>query len=199
MLKLAACSSTVQSLIKKNAYDLAHEVDTFCAKPVVDYLVQSFLDDLYPLTPIIHIPSFVADVKDNRQSRDLKFFFLLISVLVATVCTLPGAFEQCKQLDGSFRFTSRKDMLEAGSQLTCQLRQPDYFDDLTLEQMASTFMLMFAHAQQGMFRRSIMLHSEVTMIIHQMELHLVGTYHKYNKIQQQICKRALWMNFTTER
>jgi hypothetical protein len=186
-------------LIKKTAYDLTHELDTFCARKVVDYLVQNFLDHLIPLTPIVHAPSFIADVKDNRQARDLKFFFLLISVLLGTVCTLPGTFDGCKKIDKSFRFTTRKEMLEAGTSLTVQLRPPNYFDTLTLDQMACSWLLMFAHGQQGMMRRSIMYHSEVTMIIHQMELHRIDTYHGLDKIQQQIRKKALWLNFTTER
>lgn len=166
---------------------------------MVEFLIQSFFDHLYPLAPAVHIPSFLADVQHNRQSRDLKFFALLISLLVVTVCTLPGAFEKCKELDSAFRFAQRKDMLEAGDRLIRQLSPSDYFDDPTLDQWACYFLLMLANGQQGLFRRADMHHAQAASILQQMNLDRVSTYQSLNKIKQQLGKKALWMNFTTVR
>jgi hypothetical protein len=186
-------------LVKKGANALAHELDTFCSKAVVDFLVSNFLGRMYPLVPVVHIPSFTNDLKNNRQSYDLKFFFLLISMLAATICALPGTFERCKEIDRTLRFTNRRDMLEAAGQLILQLRLPSYFDNLTLDQASCSLMLMFANAQQGLMRRAVMYHAEVTMMIHQMDLHRIGTYHRLNKIDQQRGEKLVWMIFTTER
>jgi len=189
----------VQNLAQKIESNLSRELESFCAKPVVNFLVQSFLDHLYPLAPAIHIPSFLADFHDNRQSRDLKFFNLLVSLTVVTLCTLSEAFERCKELDTAFRFATRKDMLEAGDQLIRHSSPSDYYDDLSLDQWACHFLMMLAMGQQGLMRRANMHHAQATSIFRQMNLHRVSTYHGLNKIKQQLGKKALWINFTTVR
>jgi len=189
----------VQDLAQKRACNLAQELELFCTTPVADSLIQSFLDHLYPLAPAVHIPSFLADYQANRQSCDIKFFTLLMSVLLVTACTLSGALEQCKELDPAFRFANCKEMLEAGDWLIRQLIPSDYYDDLSIDQWASHFLLMLATGQQGLMRRANMHHAQATSILRQMNLHRVSTYHGLDKIKQQLGKKALWMNFTTVR
>lgn len=189
----------MQDLAQKRACNLSQELELFCAAPVAEHLIQSFLDHLYPLAPAVHTPSFLADYQDNRQSRDIKFFALLMSVLLATVCTLSGALDRCKELDPAFRFTSCKEMLEAGEWLIRQLIPSDYYDDLSIDQWACHFLLMLATGQQALMRRANMHHAQATSILRQMNLHRVSTYRGLNKIQQQLGKKALWMNFTTVR
>jgi len=166
---------------------------------VVDFLVQSFLDQLYPLAPAIHTPSFLADLKDNRQSRDLKFLALLISVLVVTLCTLSGAYDRCKELDPAFRYATRKEMLEAGDGIVRHLSPPDYYDDPSLDQWAYHFLLMLACGNTGLMQRAYMHHAQAANVLKQKDLHRVGSYHGLSKIKQQLAKKALWMNFTTVR
>jgi len=189
----------VQTLAQKSACNLTQELDSFCSAPVVGFLIQSFLDQLYPLAPAVHTPSFLADLRDNRQSRDLKFFALLISILVATLCTLSGAFDRCKKLDPAFRFSSRKEMLEAGDQLIRHLSPSDYYDNSSLEQWAAHFLLLLATGQQGLMQRANMHHAQATSVLRQMNLHRVSGYQGLSKIKQQLGKKALWLNFTTVR
>jgi hypothetical protein len=123
----------------------------------------------------------------------------LVSILVATLCTLSQAFDRCKELDHAFRFATRKEMLEAGDRLIRHLSPSDYYDRPSLEQWASHFLLMLATGQQGLMPRANMHHAQATTILRQMNLHRASTYHGLNKIKQQLGKKALWMNFTTVR
>lgn len=189
----------LKSLDQKITYDLSQELDSFCAKVVVEFLVQSYLDHMYPLLPAVHAPSFLADFKNDRQSYDLKFFALLISVLTATACTLPKAFAGCKELDAFFRFTNRKEMLEAADRLMVQLRPVDYFDDLTLDQWAYSYFMLSANGQQGMMNRAMMHHAQCKAMFKQMNLHRLSTYRSLDNIMQQRAKKAFWMMFTSDR
>lgn len=184
---------------QKITYDLSQELDAFCAKVVVEFLVQSYLDHMYPLLPAVHAPSFFADFKSGRQSHDLKFFALLISVLTATVCTLPSALAGCKELDGSFRFTNRKEMLEATDRLMIQLRPSDYFDELTLDQWAYSYFMLSANGQQGFLNRGMMHHAQCKAMFRQLNLHRLSTYRSLDKITQQRARKAFWMMFTSDR
>lgn len=166
---------------------------------MTEFLIQSFLDHLYPLAPAVHTPSFLVDFKDNRHSRDFKFFALLVSMLLATVCTLSGVLDRCKELDPAFRFTTCQEMLEAGDWLIRQLMPADYYDDPTIDQWASHFLIMLATGQSGLMRRANMHHAQATSILRQMNLHRASTYNGLNKIKQQLGKKAIWMNFTTVR
>ena len=166
---------------------------------MVEHLIQSYVDHLYPLAPAVHIPSFLADYRNNRQAHDLKFFALLISVLLATVCSLSGEFDRCKEVDPALRFTSCKEMLEAGEWLIRQLIPADYYDDPLLEQWACHFLIMLASGEQALMRRANMHHAQATSILRQLNLHRISGYQGLNKIKQQLGKKALWMNFTAVR
>lgn len=157
------------------------------------------MDHLHPVTPAVHKPTFLARLSDNQQLHDPAFFSLLISVLVVTVCTLPGMIQSCKENDVSFTHATRKDMLETGERLILRIRPSDYYDVLSLDKWACAYFHVVANAQLTMVRRARVHHAEATFMAKELKLHVADAYTGLDQIEKQLRKKALWMQFTCER
>lgn len=183
----------------KNIYDLARALDTFCPRPIIGFLVQNFMDHIYPITPVVHKPTFLANLNDHRQLHDPTFFSVLISVLGVTVCTLPGMIQSCKDIDSNFTHASRKDMLETGERLMLYIRSSDYYDVLSVDKWACAYLHTVANGHLYLLPRAVMHHAEAAAMAKGLKLHVADAYKGLNQIEQQLRKKALWLHFTSER
>lgn len=55
-------------------------------------IIALFFDFVYPLTPIIHKPSFMADLHARREERDPLFFALVMSTVASTLVQMPRSY-----------------------------------------------------------------------------------------------------------
>lgn len=184
---------------ERNVYDLGRALDAFCSKKISDFLIQNFMDHLYPLTPVVHKPTFFARLNDRAHFHDPAFFSLVISILVTTVCTMPGMMRSCRQLDSSFTHAGRKEMMETGERLILRVRPSNHYDDLSIDKWACAYLHVVANAQLKLVRRALMHHSEANAMARHMGLHTVDAYEGLNHVERQLRKKALWMNFLSER
>lgn len=55
----------------------------------MDNIIGLFFDYVYPLTPALHRPSFLADLAARRDKSDPVFFALALVVLASTLVQVP--------------------------------------------------------------------------------------------------------------
>jgi hypothetical protein len=55
-------------------------------------IISLFFDFVYPLTPCIHKPSFMADLQTHREERDPLFFALVMSTVASTLVQVPRSY-----------------------------------------------------------------------------------------------------------
>lgn len=55
----------------------------------MDNIIGLFFDYVYPLTPALHQPSFLADLAARRDKSDPVFFALALVVLASTLVQVP--------------------------------------------------------------------------------------------------------------
>lgn len=55
----------------------------------MDNIIDLFFGYVYPLTPAVHRPSFMADLKARRDKTDPVFFALVLVVLASTLVQVP--------------------------------------------------------------------------------------------------------------
>ena len=55
-------------------------------------IIQLFFDFVYPLTPCIHRPSFMADLNDRREERDPLFFALVMRTVADMLVQVPRGY-----------------------------------------------------------------------------------------------------------
>ncbi|KAL7423959.1 hypothetical protein Q5752_001544 [Cryptotrichosporon argae] len=64
-------------------------LDQMLPLPFVDKMIGLFFDYVYPLTPCLHRPSFLADLAAQRDRRDPVFFALALAVVGSTLVQVP--------------------------------------------------------------------------------------------------------------
>ena len=73
-------------------YYRPHRLEDVASRETVLMILGLFFDYVYPLTPCLHKPSFMADVHARREERDPLFFALVMSTVASTLIQLPRSY-----------------------------------------------------------------------------------------------------------
>jgi hypothetical protein len=64
-------------------------LDQVVAPQVIQSVIGIFFDYVYPLTPCLHRPTFLADLAARKDKTDPLFFALTLVVLASTLVQVP--------------------------------------------------------------------------------------------------------------
>jgi hypothetical protein len=73
-------------------YYRPRRLDEIAPRETISLIIALFFDFVYPLTPCIHKPSFMADLHSRREERDPLFFALVMSTLASTLVQVPRSY-----------------------------------------------------------------------------------------------------------
>ncbi len=69
-----------------------HRLDDVAPRETIMLIISLFFDFVYPLTPCIHKPSFMADLQSRREEREPLFFALVMSTVASTLVQVPRSY-----------------------------------------------------------------------------------------------------------
>jgi hypothetical protein len=69
-----------------------HRLEEIAPRDTITLIIDLFFDFVYPLTPSIHKPSFMADLHSRREERDPLFFALVMSTVASTLVQVPRSY-----------------------------------------------------------------------------------------------------------
>jgi hypothetical protein len=69
-----------------------HRLEDVAPRDTISLIIALFFDFVYPLTPCIHKPSFMADLHARREERDPLFFALVMSTVASTLVQVPRSY-----------------------------------------------------------------------------------------------------------
>ncbi|KAI0712603.1 fungal-specific transcription factor domain-containing protein [Earliella scabrosa] len=73
-------------------YYRPHRLEDVAPRDTILLIIALFFDFVYPLTPCVHKPSFMADVHSRREERDPLFFALVMSTVASTLVQVPRSY-----------------------------------------------------------------------------------------------------------
>ncbi|KAG6850063.1 hypothetical protein H0H93_001613 [Arthromyces matolae] len=73
-------------------YYRPHRLEDIAPRDTISLIIALFFDFVYPLTPCIHKPSFMADLHARREERDPLFFALVMSTVASTLVQVPRSY-----------------------------------------------------------------------------------------------------------
>ena len=73
-------------------YYRPHRLEDVAPRDTIMLIINLFFDFVYPLTPCVHKPSFMADLHARREERDPLFFALVMSTCASTLVQVPRSF-----------------------------------------------------------------------------------------------------------
>lgn len=73
-------------------YYRPHRLEDVAPRETIMLIINLFFDFVYPLTPCVHKPSFLADLHSRREERDPLFFALVMSTCASTLVQVPRSY-----------------------------------------------------------------------------------------------------------
>lgn len=158
-------------------------------------IMQDYLDCLYPMVPVVHRPSFLEALQEDRDCEDEGFLSLTISIAALAVATMANKFRMYQSHSPPLRFSTRKEMIHFCYQKILALRTSSYFDELNFQKFAISYLYFAAFLQLGDHNWSRMLSVEAMQIARLLNLHRISEYEGLNCIETQLRKKGFWLVF----
>lgn len=176
-------------------------VEGLCDPTMLKSILNDYLEFIYPLIPVVHRPSFRQDIEQGRgfhvdgDPRDNDFVGLVVAICAAVVGILPSRFETYRSMDPPIPFQNRADMINYCSGILTRLRGPKYFDEISHQKWATSYLMYIAFFQYGEHNRARMVEVEAMQLARLLDLHQISRYDGLNCIETQLRKKAFWLMF----
>lgn len=158
-------------------------------------MLDDFVTRLYPLIPVIHRPTFRRSIATSQDNGDPDLLGLVIGMCSAVVGAMPSRFAAYRNHDPPFPFESRKAFIDHAYTVSQTLRGPDYFDQISYQKFATSYLFDIAFFQIGNANRARMVEVECLQLGRMLNLHRITEYRGLNYIETQLRKKGFWLLF----
>lgn len=172
---------------------LTEEAQKVGSREALELLIKDYLDLLYPLMPIVHRPTFIADVDRERGEHDPIFYSLLLSICAIVVSQLPRRFLDYKAAQWFFEFNTPKQLVMHLEERICGLRSHEYFETPTVQKCAISFFLACSYGSINMVGRMSMHWGETWVLLKGLGVNDAQTYIGLDFVEAQLRKKAFWL------
>lgn len=172
-------------------------ISKFCSEPLFNALMQDYIGLLYPVLPVVHLPTFVSDLGNYRHRIDQDFGRFVLALCAVTISVRPDRFVDFKKIDPDFSFSTRLQAIDCVQSIINKTKPPDYYDHSTVEKWAIPLCLGRAYAYLGN-RKAIYYHfSEGHALMQDLGCHRTSTYASLDHVEAQLRKKAFWLTAIT--
>ncbi|KAI8417696.1 hypothetical protein FOFC_00251, partial [Fusarium oxysporum] len=171
------------------------QTDEICPRSLFMTIMTDYIDHIYPLVPVVHLPTFRNDLASNKDITDLDTLLLFVSIASLTVGLLPSKFDSYHAL--AARFGTRTATISHCSQMCIRLRPADYWDHISHRKWATAYCLSIGAFQVGQINQSRMFEAESMQLARLLGMHLVSEYEGLNPIETQLRKKSFWLQLYT--
>lgn len=175
--------------------NLADVASCLCSPGLLLVVLDDYLRYIYPLIPIVHRPTFIRDVENNRQLLDKDFSRLLVAMTAVTIALMPSRFHTYRSYSKALHFETRKETLDYCYQLLISYRELEYFDTINYRKWATSYLIGIALFQIGDINRYRMLDVESMQLGRLLHFHKISEYEGLNMIETQLRKKGFWLLF----
>ncbi|CAG8029675.1 unnamed protein product [Penicillium olsonii] len=172
-----------------------HRTQDLCDRDLFKNIMQDYLDYIYPMVPLVHRPSFQKALQEDRDREDDGFLALTVAIAALVVATMASRFQAYQSDPGAIRFESRKDFVHACYQKIIGLRTSSYFDQLSFQKFAVSYLFLASFMQIGDQNWSRMLTVEAMQLARLLKMHRISEYTGLNCIEKQLRKKGFWVMF----
>ncbi|KAF8339604.1 fungal-specific transcription factor domain-containing protein [Cantharellus anzutake] len=155
-------------------------------------ILQLFFSYVYPLTPCIHKPTFMADIATHREETDPLFFALILSTVASTLVQVPRSY-----LPFFDRPTVRKLALYCSE--ASRLITVAGYDNPCSMQVVIRYFDMVYHFCEGNDATSHACFGEAAHIAVTLHMHEEASYENLDPIEAEIRRRVFWLLFGADK
>jgi hypothetical protein len=172
--------------------------DCICSRQSFDSIMRDYLQLIYPLVPVVHLPTFLKDLENHREQSDPTFLVFLAAICVLVVANIPKRFHEYRIMDEFFPFQSRLEMINFCYQLALQHRKVDYLDHSSHMKWATSYMLSIGYHSIRLTNRGNILFMECNHHLRMLGCLRASSFEGLSCIETQLRKKALLLSLTAD-
>ncbi|KIY44778.1 hypothetical protein FISHEDRAFT_77187 [Fistulina hepatica ATCC 64428] len=168
-----------------------HSLEEVAPRDTISLIIALFFDFVYPLTPCIHKPSFMADLRARREERDPLFFALVMSLVASTLVQVPRSYlpmerSIVRKLARTCHEASRLISVATYDPPSCMHVVVRYFDAIY-------------HFCEGNDATQHAAFGEAAHVAVTLRMHEEVSYEGLDPIESEIRRRAFWLLFGADK
>ncbi|EAU85911.2 hypothetical protein CC1G_02934 [Coprinopsis cinerea okayama7 len=172
-------------------YYRPRRLEEIAPRDTISLIIALFFDFVYPLTPCIHKPSFMADLHSRREERDPLFFALVMSTVASTLVQVPRSY---LPMDRPVVRKLAQTAHEASRHITIASYDPPTSSHVVIRYFDCIYHFCEGHdaTQHAAFGEAA--HIAVTL-----RLHEESSYEGLDPIECEVRRRIFWLLFGADK
>ncbi|EIW80912.1 hypothetical protein CONPUDRAFT_123686 [Coniophora puteana RWD-64-598 SS2] len=172
-------------------YHRPHRLEDIAPRDTVSLIIALFFDFVYPLTPCIHKPSFMADLHSRREERDPLFFALVMSTVASTLVQVPRSY---LPMERSVVRKLAQTCYEASRHITIAS-----YDPPTSMHVVVRYFDCIYHFCEGHDATQHAAFGEAAHIAVTLRMHEEASYEGLDPIECEVRRRTFWLLFGADK
>ncbi|KAG8787118.1 hypothetical protein FRC15_009960 [Serendipita sp. 397] len=175
-----------------NYYYRPHRLEDIAPREMLLQIIQLFFDFVYPLTPCVHRPSFMADLSSRREERDPLFYALVMSTIASTLVQVPRSclpIVERKQVRRLAQLCH-----EASRHVTVAAYDPPTSTHVVIRYFDTVY-----HFCEGHDATSHASFGEAAHIAVTLHMHEEASYEGLDPIETEVRRRVFWLLFGADK
>lgn len=169
-------------------------VTHFVPEPIFHAIIEDYILRVYPVLPLIHVPTFKTLLETRAFETDPGFLRLCISLCAVTVASIPRNLARY----GLTWYADAAELVDKASHLVLLSRiatTPEWQNNATVESMIVSIVLSLASHYAAKPNAGWAYASEAVLFFRELELFKRGAYNGLSPVDTELCKRAFWILF----
>lgn len=169
-------------------------IEHLCSRHVFSILITDYLEMVYPLLPLIHRPTFLAQLSAQSYMSDPAFFRLCIALCAVTVASIPRKFET--DYNSPSKYTDVGSMVDRACHIILLSRvasESNWQSKPSMDSMLVSIILTMASHYAGRPNQGWGYASEAIQFFRALELYRREGYERLSVLERELCKRAFWV------
>lgn len=160
-------------------------------------VIGDYVDRVYPVLPLVHLPTFEAAFRERQYNTDPPFFRLCVALCATTMASIPRHLDTytCRAYADIGQLVERAAHIVMASRLATE---PTWQSAPTRDGIiVSVLMLMASHYGH---RRNTgwTFASEAIQFFRSLELYQKPAYALLTAVETEMCKRAFWILYIAQ-
>ncbi|KAI0316817.1 fungal-specific transcription factor domain-containing protein [Amylostereum chailletii] len=172
-------------------YYRPHRLEDIAPRDTIMLIIALFFDFVYPLTPCVHKPSYMADLHARREERDPLFFALVMSTVASTLVQLPRSYLPME------RHAVRK-MAQTCHEASRHISVASY-DPPTSTHVVIRYFDCVYHFCEGHDATQHAAFGEAAHIAVTLRMHEEASYEGLDFIECEVRRRTFWLLFGADK
>lgn len=172
-------------------YCRPHRLEDIAPRDTIFLIIDLFFDFVYPLTPCVHKPSFMAALRAHREERDPLFFALVMSTVASTLVQVPRSYVP---LDRSTVKKLARTCFEASRHITVASYDPPSSTHVVIRYFDCCYNFC-----SGVDATQHATYGEAAHIAVTLRMHEEASYEGLDPIESEVRRRAFWLLFGADK